>query len=123
MPKRILLLAGLGLAAAAASLAHHSEPLYDMKHPVTVAGVVTRVEWSNPHAYLYLVITGEKSAAEEWTVELPAPHTLQRSGWTSVSVKPGDRIACTGGRARSSARALRAVAVELPGGKKLKTEK
>jgi hypothetical protein len=106
---------------AGLALAHHSEPLYDMKHPVTITGVVSRVEWSNPHVYLYLNVNSEKGATEEWSIELSAPHSLQHYGWTTTAVKPGDRVTCTGGRSKSGARALRGALVELPDGRKLKS--
>jgi RES domain-containing protein len=120
--KRIpMLLVALAALAAGTALAHHSEPLYDMKHPVTVTGVVSRVDWSNPHVYLYLTVSSEKSAPEDWSIELSAPHSLQHAGWTSTTVKPGDRITCTGGRSKSSARALRSATIQLPDGRKLKS--
>lgn len=114
--------AALLLFLAGMALAHHAEPLYDMKHPIAVKGIVTRVEWSNPHVYLHVNVSGD-NGSEEWLIELPAPHSLQRYGWTSTSVKAGERITCTGGRAKNSAHALRAVVIETADGKKLKTEK
>jgi len=119
--KRIpMLLVALAALAAGIALAHHAEPLYDMKHPVTVTGVVSRVDWSNPHVYLYVTVSSEKSAPEDWSIELSAPHSLQHYGWTSTTIKPGDRITCTGGRSRSGARALRTATVQLPDGRTLK---
>ena len=119
--RQSLRLAAVALLTAWATLAHHADPLYDMKHPITVTGVASRVEWSNPHVYLYLNIAGEKGGTEEWSIELSAPHSLQHYGWTSTTVKPGDRITCTGGRAKSGAKALRGAMVQLPDGKKLKS--
>lgn len=116
-----LRMAAVVLLGAWAALAHHADALYDMKHSITVTGVVSRVEWSNPHVYLYLNIAGEKGGTEEWAIELSAPHSLEHYGWTSTTVKPGDRITCTGGRAKSDARALRSATVQLADGKKLKS--
>ncbi len=113
--------AAVALLTAWAALAHHAEPLYDMKHPVTLTGVVSRVEWSNPHVYLYLNLASEKGGSEEWSIELAAPHSLQHYGWTSMAIRPGDRITCTGGRAKSGARALRGAMVQLADGKKLRS--
>jgi len=121
MRRQSLRLFALALLTAWVMLAHHAEPLYDMKHPITVTGVVSRVEWSNPHVYLYLNIVGEKGGTEEWSIELTAPHSLQHYGWTSTTVKRGDRVTCTGGRAKSGVRALRSAMVELPDGKRLKS--
>lgn len=107
--------------ATGPALAHHAEPLYDMKHPVTITGVVSRVEWSNPHVYLYLNVNSERGATEEWSIELTAPHSLQHYGWTNTTVRPGDRVTCTGGRSKSGARALRGAMVQLPDGRRLKS--
>ena len=52
------------LAAAPAS-AHHAVSLYDMKNPITVQGVVSRLEWTNPHAYLYLTVKNERGQEED----------------------------------------------------------
>jgi hypothetical protein len=105
---------------AAPALSHHADPLYDMDHPITLAGVVTRVEWSNPHVYVHVNVSGEKGDTEQWALELTAPHSLRRYGWTNTTVKAGDRIIFTGGRARSGARALRCSSIQLSDGKKLR---
>ncbi len=117
----MLCFVGLWLFSAVPARSHHAEPLYDMKHPITVTGSVGRVEWSNPHVYLYVNVLADKGGTEEWSIELDSPHSLQHNGWTPKTVKAGDRIACTGGRAKSGARALRSASVELPDGRKLKS--
>ena len=109
----------LGLAAAPA-LAHHSLALYDLTNPLTVKGVVTRVEWNAPHVHLYLDVKDSKGAVEEWVIEMDRPDFLTRNGWTSSTVKPGDIIACTGGPAKSGAKAMRCTTVELANGQKLR---
>jgi hypothetical protein len=118
MSRRVVLpIAGIVLLAAQAMVAHHAEPLYDMKNPTTVKGVVSRVEWGNPHVYLHLTV----NPTEEWVIELTSPNALRRYGWTQETVKPGDMVTCTGGRAKTGARALRAATVETASGKKLKS--
>jgi len=116
-----LWVAGLWLLAAGPALPHHAETLYDMKTPTTVKGVVSRVEWSNPHAYLTLNVTNDKGGSEEWSIELNSPNSLKRYGWTSTTVKPGDQITCTGGRAKTGAKTMRGLTVELEDGKRLKS--
>ena len=118
---RTLRVAGIVCLAATFTFAHHAEPLYDMKNPTTVKGVVSRVEWANPHVYLYLNVKNDKGETEAWSIELTSPNTLKRYGWTSTTVKAGDSITCTGGRAKSGAKTLRSATVELPDGKKLKS--
>jgi hypothetical protein len=120
MIRKQLLLA-LILLVAIPALAHHSITLYDMKNPITVKGTVTRIEWANPHAYLFIDVTNDKGEIEEWTIELNSPNLLKRNGWTNTSVKPGDGVTCMGGPAKTGARSLRATTVGLADGRQMKS--
>ncbi|HKV06149.1 MAG TPA: DUF6152 family protein [Candidatus Acidoferrales bacterium] len=104
------------LLSAPAADAHHSVSMYDMEHPSTYKGVVTRVEWTNPHAYVYLNVKNDKGEVEEWAMEINSPNFLRHNGWTSTTVKPGDIITCTGGAAKSGARTMRCTSVVLADG-------
>ncbi len=112
----IWLAAMLLLAAAPAVYAHHSVSMYDMDHPSTFKGVVTRVEWTNPHAYIYLNVKNDKGGVDEWAMEINSPNFLRHNGWTSDTVKPGDVITVTGGAAKSGARTMRCTSVTLADG-------
>lgn len=101
---------------AAPVLGHHSVSEYDMDHPTTITGMVERVEWANPHAYIYLMTKNEKGVDEEWAIEINSPNYLKHNGWTSTTVKSGDTITCTGGRARNGARTMRTLTVKLSNG-------
>ncbi len=118
--KPVLGMAGI-LLAVATLLAHHSTAPYDLIHGTIIGGVVTRFDWRNPHVTIALDVTGEDYGVEHWSVELESPHILGRSGWTRDTVKPGDRISVTGGRAKDNSFRLRAVSVRLPDGRKLPT--
>jgi DNA/RNA endonuclease YhcR with UshA esterase domain len=109
------------LLAAAPAFAHHSTAQYDMQNPVTVKGVVERLEWTSPHAYLYVNVKNDKGNVEEWVIEIDSPNFLKQNGWTSTTVKPGDILTCTGGRAKSGARKMRCTTVELANGEKLRS--
>ena len=74
-----------------ALLAHHSTTEYDLKHPASASGVVTRFEWSNPHAHIFLDVAGDDGALEHWIIEIDSPNALGRMGWTKDIIKPGDR--------------------------------
>ena len=95
--------------------------MYDMTNPVTVKGVVERLEWTNPHAHLYVNVRDNKGNVEEWINEMDRPEFLRKNGWTSSTVKAGDIIACTGGAAKSGARTMRCTTVELSNGEKLRS--
>jgi Family of unknown function (DUF6152) len=115
------LAAVLSLFSAAPVRAHHSGAIFDMAHPVTISGVVTKVEWMNPHAYLYLNVADEKGEVHEWAVETNSPNFLKHNGWTSTTVNPGDKIVCTGAPARTGARFMHATMVQLPNGSQLRS--
>jgi Family of unknown function (DUF6152) len=121
--KSAVIVAMLSLAAAAGSpaLAHHSVSMYDMANPTTVNGSVERVEWTNPHGYIYLMVKNQQGVAEEWAIEIDSPNFLKHNGWTSTTVKAGDTITCTGGRAKNGARTMRCTIVKLADGQELRS--
>ena len=78
------------------ALAHHSSaPFYDNTRRVDIQGVVTRFVFRNPHAFLYLDVT-DTAGKTEWQVELGAPVSLTRTGWTPDTLKPGTEIKVSG---------------------------
>jgi len=115
----------LGLAAAllGASLpatAHHSfAAIFDSAKPVKVTGVVTKIEWMNPHTWLYLDAKNGDGAAEAWAFELGSPNRLMRFGWNQDSLTTGTTITITGSRARDGSMKAAADKVTLPDGKQL----
>jgi Family of unknown function (DUF6152) len=111
-------LAGLTLAAAALD-GHHSTAPYDLIHGTIIEGIVTRVDWENPHAHISLDVTAEENAIEHWRIELGNPGQLRRLGWTQKTLKAGDRVTVTGGRAKNGSFNLRGVYIQLQDGAKL----
>lgn len=96
--------------------AHHSTADYDLKHPASAAGVVTRFDWINPHAHIYLDATAADGRVEHWMIEIDSPLALQRLGWSKDSLKPGDRVTCSGARAKDGSPRMRCTKVELADG-------
>lgn len=82
---------------------HHSFPAqYDINQSVTLNGVVTEVQWTNPHIFIMMDVENEDSGeTEEWTLELGGPNTLLRLGWKRNDLKPGDVIEVDGSLARN----------------------
>lgn len=80
--------------------AHHSvQAEFDLKKPVTVTGVVTKVEWINPHAYLYLDVKDESGKVKKWAFEMAGPGALRRAGISRADrggIKPGDTVTVDG---------------------------
>ena len=96
--KRLRLFAALCLALApAAAGAHHSfAAQYDANQPITLDGVITKVEWMNPHTYFYVDVADDKGKVVTWAVEGGAPNVLYREGWKPTSLKKGDRVSILG---------------------------
>jgi len=81
-----------GIAAAAApALAHHSFAMFDQKKVMTLEGTVHEFQWTNPHAFIELDVTGD-GKAKRWSIELNSPNNLTRQGWRRTSLKTGERI-------------------------------
>jgi Family of unknown function (DUF6152) len=114
------LLAG-ALLAAAPLLAHHSFAAeYDNKKPVTLKGIVTKIDWMNPHVYFYLDVTSEKGDITNWAFEMGPPNGLQRSGWTRNTMKIGDEVTVEGTLAKDGSNQANARSVTMTNtGKKL----
>jgi hypothetical protein len=91
------------LMAAAAHVAAHHEILakFDDHKPVTLNGVVTLVDWRNPHVHVFMNVTDAKGAVANWAIELESPIDLQHSGWARDTLRPGDKIRVDGIAARN----------------------
>ena len=102
-------------------LAHHSfGAVYDANKPITLTGVVTKVEWTNPHSHFYLDVTDDKSNVTNWKFEGYNPAVLFRTGWKKETMlRPGDRITVFGWRARDGGNLAHSREITLPGGQKL----
>jgi hypothetical protein len=101
--------------------AHHSTTMYNMASPTTVTGKVKRFEWTNPHAYVYLDVTGADGKVTTWEIEMMSLNHLKSYGWTRKTVVEGDIISCTGGAAKSGAPAMLSSLMKLGDGRMIKS--
>ena len=100
--------------------AHHSiTGEYDPNKTVTLKGVVTKVEWTNPHARIYIDVTQPDKSVVNWNLELAASVALVRNGWTRNALKVGDTVTVEGIQARTGAPIANARSVVLPDGRKV----
>ena len=79
------------------AFAHHSfDAEYDSNKPTTITGVVTKLDWINPHAYVFIDTKDENGAVRGFRVEMGPPYALVRGGWKRDTVKIGDKVTVTG---------------------------
>jgi hypothetical protein len=114
-------LGGAALVAAAAPvLAHHSFAAeFDINRPIKLDGVVTRMEFSNPHSWLHLEVTTDTGEKQQWMVEGGAPNALIRNGWNRNSVPPGIKVHVEGFQAKDRSFRASGRDITLPDGKSL----
>ena len=102
------------LVAAAAAAAHHAFAAeFDINRPVKLTGTVTRIEWTNPHAWLFIDAKDDKGTAQNWAVELVGINDLLRLGWGRDKGKPGDVINVDGYGARNGTNTANAASVKV----------
>ena len=108
------------LAIPAALLAHHAFAAeFDRNKPVKVQGAVVKLEWTNPHIWIYVDAKDEKGTLTHWQCEGGSPNTLVRQGWTKESLKQGDQIIIDGYRAKDGSNTCNSGTVTLADGKRL----
>jgi hypothetical protein len=104
---------------AAPVRAHHSFAAeYDSKQIVTLKGVLTKIEWTNPHAYIYVDVKDESGNVTTWALEGYPPNTLKRTGFARDLLKVGDEITVTAYKAKDASFTGAAREITFPDGSK-----
>jgi hypothetical protein len=120
---RSVLLAALMFSALVVTTtplhAHHSFAAeYDSKQVITLKGVLTKVEWTNPHAYIYIDVKDENGNVTTWSLEGYPPNTLKRTGFTRDLLKVGDEITVSAYKAKDATFSGAAREITFPDGSK-----
>ena len=106
--------------SATTTLAHHSfASEYDADKSVELKGVVTRVEWTNPHARFYVDVKDENGQVTNWNLELASPNVLVRQGWKRTSLQVGDQVTVNAAMAKDGSSMANARTVVLADGRKV----
>jgi hypothetical protein len=115
---RVFGVIALSLQLSSTMDAHHSfSAQYDSSKPIEMRGTVTKVEWTNPHARVYIDVRDDKGQVANWNFEMASPNILVRNGWKQNTVKIGDQITVSGYLARKGERMAIAGAVADANGK------
>jgi hypothetical protein len=116
--KRFTIVAGLIVAAALPAYAHHSFAAeFDSNKPITLSGAVAKVEWGNPHIWVYLDVKDDKGAVQRWQCEGGAPNTLTRNGWSKDTLRPDGQVTIEGFLAKDGSTTCNMRTVTLPDGR------
>jgi Family of unknown function (DUF6152) len=103
---RIAAVAVVALAARAALAHHEITAKFDDMKPATLAGLVTAVDWRNPHVHVFINVAGDAGTVSNWAIELESTIKLEKSGWSADTLEPGDRVTVVGPVARDGTRQI-----------------
>jgi len=116
--RRLFTLASLVFLVPVVALAHHSYTAeFDTTKPIKLSGVLTRVEWANPHIWLYLDVKDDSGKVTNWGFSASPPGMLQRRGITKNSLKLGDVLTISGHRAKDGSNNASGNVVTFPDGR------
>ena len=111
---------GLFVVAVLPAAAHHAFVAeYDASKSTTLHGVVTKIEWTNPHARFYVDVKDNSGKVTNWNLELASPNALRRLGWTRDALKVGDQVSVLVAPAKDGAKMANARTVTLSDGRKM----
>lgn len=115
-----LILAAAGIWQAAPVVAHHSFAAeFDADSPIDLTGVVTKIEWRNPHTFFYIDVETASGDYENWALEMGSPNGLMRRGWSRDSLQIGDEVSVEGSRAKDGSLKGNVRSVILSNGERL----
>ena len=119
MKTKLFALAVGALMVSSIAWAHHAGSIYDRDNPVTLKGVVTEFQFTNPHVQVVFETTNASGARETWKAGSAPPQRLYRAGWNTKTLSPGDEITVTCAPAKDGSKICSIRNLIGPGGKVL----
>jgi uncharacterized protein DUF6152 len=108
------------LAAAVPAVAHHAFAAeFDADRPITIHGAINKMDWVNPHSWIYVDVKNADGTVTTWRFEMGPPNALLRMGWRKDSIVPGTQVEIQGYRAKTGEPVANAKYVKLPDGREL----
>jgi hypothetical protein len=92
MKTRLALAVATAMLFALPAFAHHSFAMFDNEKEKTLEGVVKEFQWTNPHAWVQVMVKGPDGKEVEWSIECASPNGLKRQGWRGNTIKAGDKV-------------------------------
>src|SRR5215468_3342231 len=114
---------GVCLAAVSPSaFSHHSQAAYtDAGGAISISGVVKKFEFTNPHSFIYLEVSGDDGKTKLWALEMQSVTHLKSIGWTNTTVKVGETVTAIGRPAKNGAPAMYAEVIKLRDGRMIRS--
>jgi hypothetical protein len=120
--KSVILTIAAVLLAGSTTSAHHSFAAeYDAQKPIELKGEVLRIDFVNPHGWLYMSVKERNGKAVTWNVEMGSPNSLIRRGFNKNTIPKGTVVVVNGYRAKDGSRSVNGTNVTLPDGRRLFT--
>ena len=89
---RVLRAVAAALLITSTSSAHHSPAVFDLRTEMTLTGVITAYQFRNPHLFIHVEVADGSDLEGEWEVEAQSPRIMTLYGWSSTSLRPGERV-------------------------------
>ena len=116
----LVAVSGMLLSTAVPVVAHHAfSAEFDQSKPIKLSGEITKLEWVNPHAWIFVDVKGTDGKVVGWRFEMGAPNALLRAGWSKSDIKAGTAVTVSGFLARAGGPVGNAFQVRLPDGRDL----